>query len=52
MKYAPNLLRRQWQVTFLTTEVNRIKTSATHQLYEWRNDQRSNALDALDPENE
>jgi hypothetical protein len=37
-----NLLRRQWQITrdpALKAEVNRLQTSVTNQLSEWRNDQ-------------
>jgi hypothetical protein len=50
-----NRLRRQWQVTrdsTLRAEVNRLQTSVTRRLNEWRNDQWSATLESLDPENQ
>jgi hypothetical protein len=48
-----NQLSRQWQITrdsALKDEVNRLQSSVTNQLNEWRNDQWSNTLESLDPE--
>jgi hypothetical protein len=48
-----NRLRRQWQLTrdpTLKAEVNRLQRSVTLQLQKWRNDQWSDALEALHPE--
>jgi hypothetical protein len=36
----------------LNTEVNRLQRSVTNQLNEWRNDQWSNTLESLDPEDQ
>ena len=50
-----NRLRRRWQVTrdpALKAEVNRLQRSVTNQLNEWRNDQWSNTLESLDPEDQ
>jgi hypothetical protein len=48
-----NWLSRQWQITrdpALKAEVNRLQRSVTNQLNEWRNNQWSNTLENLDPE--
>ena len=45
-------LRRQWQITMdpaLKAEVNRLQSSVTRRLNEWRNDQWSTTLESLDP---
>jgi hypothetical protein len=50
-----NRLRRQWQLTrdpALKTEVNPLQRSVTLQLQEWRNDQWSDTLEALHPEDQ
>jgi hypothetical protein len=50
-----NRLRRQWQITRdldLKAEVNHFQRSVTHQLNEWRNDQWSDTLESLDPEDQ
>jgi hypothetical protein len=50
-----NRLRRQWQLTrdpFMKAEVNRLQRSVTLQLQEWRNDQWSDTLEALHPEDQ
>jgi hypothetical protein len=50
-----NSLRRQWQITrdpVLKADVNRLQRSVTHQLNQWRNDQRSGTLESLDPEDQ
>jgi hypothetical protein len=50
-----NRLRRQWQLTrdaALKAEVNRLQRSVTLQLQEWRNDQWSDNLEALNPEDQ
>jgi hypothetical protein len=50
-----NRLRRQWQATrdpTLKAEVNRLQRSVTKQLNEWRNDQWSNTLESLDPDDQ
>jgi hypothetical protein len=36
----------------METEVNRLQRSVTHQLNEWRNDQRSATLETLEPEDQ
>jgi len=46
-------LRGQWQITrdpALTAEVNRLQRSVIRRLNEWRNDQWSETLKSLDPE--
>jgi len=48
-----NPLSRQWQITrdsTLKAEVDHLQSSVTNQLNEWRNDQWSNMLESLDPE--
>jgi hypothetical protein len=48
-----NRLRRQWQITrdpALKAKINRLQTSVTYQLNEWRNDQWSDALESLGSE--
>jgi hypothetical protein len=48
-----NWLSRQWQITrdpTLKAEVNHLQSLVTNQLNEWRNDQCSNTLESLDPE--
>jgi hypothetical protein len=50
-----NRLRRRWQLTrdpALKAEVNRLQRSVTLQLQEWRNDQWSDTLGALHPEDQ
>jgi hypothetical protein len=50
-----NRLWRQWQATrdpTLKAGVNRLQRSVTNQLNEWRNDQWSNMLESLDPEDQ
>jgi hypothetical protein len=50
-----NQLRRQWQLTrhpALKAEVNRLQGSFTLQLQEWRNDQWSDTLKAVHPEDQ
>ena len=50
-----NRLRMQWQVTrdpTLRSEVNRLQRSVTCRLNEWRNDQCSDTLEFLDPEDQ
>jgi endonuclease/exonuclease/phosphatase family metal-dependent hydrolase len=50
-----NRLRRQWQITrdpALKAEANRLQRSVTSKLNEWRNDQWSNTLESLDPEDQ
>ena len=50
-----NRFRRQWKFTrdpALKAEVNRLQRSVTHQLQEWRNDQWSDTLEALHPEDQ
>jgi hypothetical protein len=50
-----NRLRRLWQLTrdpALKAEVNRLQGSVTLQLQEWRNDQWSDTLAALHPEDQ
>jgi hypothetical protein len=50
-----NRLRRQWKLTrdpALKAEVNRLQRSVTLQLQEWRNDQWSDTLEALHPEDQ
>jgi len=45
-------LRSQWQVTrelALKAKVNRLQTSVTRRLYEWRKDQWNRKLESLDP---
>jgi hypothetical protein len=48
-------MRRQWQITSdpaLQAEVNRLQTTVTSRLNEWRNDQWSATLQSLDPEDQ
>jgi hypothetical protein len=50
-----NRLRRQWQVTrdpALKVEVNRLQSSVTRRLNEWRKDQWSATLESLDLEDQ
>jgi hypothetical protein len=50
-----NSLRRQWQLTrdpALKAEVNRLQRSVSLQLQEWRNDQWSDTLESLRPEDQ
>jgi hypothetical protein len=50
-----NRLKRQWQTTrdpALKAEANRLQRSETSKLNEWRNDQWSNTLESLDPEDQ
>ena len=50
-----NRLRRQWQITrdpALKAEVNRLQSSVSRQLKEWRNDQWSATLEFLDPQDQ
>jgi hypothetical protein len=50
-----NRLRRQWQLTrdpALKAEVNRLQRSVTLQLQEWRNDQWSDTMESLHPEDQ
>jgi hypothetical protein len=50
-----NRLRSQWQLTgdpAIKAEVNRLQRSVTLQLQEWRNDQWSDTLEALHPEDQ
>jgi len=50
-----NRLWRQWQITrdpALKSEVNRLQSSVTRWLNEWRNDQWSATLESLDPEDQ
>ena len=50
-----NQLRRQWQITrgpSLKADVNLLQRSVTNQLNKRRNDQWSNTLESLDPENQ
>jgi hypothetical protein len=45
--------RRRWQVTrdpAIKAEVNRLQSSVSHKLIEWRNDQWSATLESLHPE--
>jgi hypothetical protein len=45
----------QWQITrdpTLKAEVNRLHSSATHRLNEWRNEQWGATLESLDPEDQ
>jgi hypothetical protein len=48
-------MRRQWQITrglARKAEVNRHQRSMTHQLNEWRNEQWSDTLESIDPEDQ
>jgi len=50
-----NRLRRHWQITrdpALKAEVNRLQSSVTRRLNEWRNDHWSATLEFLDPEDQ
>jgi hypothetical protein len=50
-----NRLQRRWQVTrdpSLKAEVNRLQSSVTHRLNEWRINQWSATLESLDPEDQ
>ena len=50
-----NRLRRQWKITgdpALEAEVHRLQRSVTHQLNEWRNEQWSDTLESLDPQDQ